>query len=65
MFLAVTFMCFANNECNFIYDRYQTTIEQCEKRNESVARLMEANPKVVTYRTVCIPVPKANTKVIA
>jgi hypothetical protein len=65
MFLAVTFMCLANNECNFIYDRYQTTIEQCEQRNASVARLMEANPEVVAYRTVCIPIPKGNTKVSA
>jgi len=57
MFIAVTFMCLVNGECNFIYDLQLTTIAVCEKRNADVMAILEADDSVSAYRTTCIPVP--------
>jgi hypothetical protein len=58
MFLAITFMCLANGECSFIQDRELTTQEVCNKRNESLARVLEANPTVTAYRFTCVKIPQ-------
>lgn len=58
MFLAITFMCLANGECSFIQDRELTTKEVCNQRNESLAVILEANPKVTAYRFTCVKIPQ-------
>ena len=57
MFIAVTFMCLLSGECTFIYDRQLTAVAVCEKRNAAVMAILEADDRVSSYRTTCIPVP--------
>lgn len=57
MFIAVTFMCLVSGECNFLFDRYITDINKCEKRNADVAAILDADDNVSAYRTICIPIP--------
>ena len=58
MFLAITFMCLANGECSFIQDRELTTEEVCNKRNETLAQILEANHTVTAYRFTCVEIPQ-------
>jgi len=57
MFLAVTFFCLANSECDFIYDHTLTTEAECKLRNEMVEQRFNRDDNVVAFRTICVPIP--------
>ena len=57
MFIAVTFFCLMNGECNFAHDHTLTTKDECELRNEMVAQRFDRDDNVSSYRTICIPIP--------
>ena len=58
MFLAVTFMCLISGECTFYHDHTLTTQQECELRNEMVAKRFEADDNVSAYKMVCIKIPE-------
>lgn len=58
MFIAITFVCMLNGECQFVFDRVATTEAQCMERNQVLAQLLEANDNVTAYRHTCVPIPR-------
>lgn len=57
MFIAVTFVCFISGECQFFHDHSLTAKDECELRNEMVAKRFENDDNVTAYRTICVPIP--------
>ena len=57
MFLAVTFFCLVNSQCDFIVDHTLTTEAECNLRNEMVAQRFNSDDNVSAFRTICIKVP--------
>lgn len=57
MFLAITFMCLTNGQCNFVFDKELTTEIVCQARNQAMEAMLNANSEVSAYRTVCVRIP--------
>lgn len=58
MFIAITFFCLVNGECKFAQDDQISTQSICQARNEALAQILEADPKVEAFQTFCVTVPQ-------